>query len=163
MTTTQAPLAVTPSLDRRKMEERKRSLAVDTDELAPSRKRLVKDENGRAMRMDADKEMDIEVRRPLAKPGGVRPHVLTAENLQNFQKDAIIRQKNEYKRQAERYEAECSDLRNRCKYHDEHLRLIDAWFAQLLDEVRALAAKLLPSPPPSATSHGTPTLITPVT
>ena len=43
------------------MEDRKRSLANDADDLAPSRKRLVKDENGQQMRMDAEKEKDVEV------------------------------------------------------------------------------------------------------
>ena len=67
MTTTQAqPLAI-PSFDKIKMEERKRSLALDADDLAPSRKRLVKDESGQAMRMDAEKEKDVEVRRHQVK------------------------------------------------------------------------------------------------
>jgi len=61
-TTAQAPVAI-PSFDKVKMEERKRSLAPDVDDVTPSRKRLVKDENGQAMRMDADKEKDVEVRR----------------------------------------------------------------------------------------------------
>lgn len=52
------------------MEERKRSLAATDpvaagDDLGPSRKRLLKDENGQAMRMDAEKEKDVEVRNPL--------------------------------------------------------------------------------------------------
>ena len=62
MTTTQAPPAVLPpSFDKVKMEERKRSLANDADDMAPNRKRLVKDENGQQMRMDAEKEKDVEV------------------------------------------------------------------------------------------------------
>ena len=43
------------------MEDRKRSLAADPEDLAPSRKRLIKDENGQQMRMDAEKEKDVEV------------------------------------------------------------------------------------------------------
>ena len=63
MTTTQAPPAVLPSFDTKvKMEDRKRSLAPDADDMAPSRKRLAKDENGQPMRMDAEKEKDVEVR-----------------------------------------------------------------------------------------------------
>lgn len=62
MTTTQGAHGAIPSFDKVKMEERKRSLVLDVDELAPSRKRLVKDENGQAMRMDAEKEKDVEVR-----------------------------------------------------------------------------------------------------
>lgn len=56
-----------PSLDTAaavvKMEDRKRSFANDAadDSFAPSRKRVVKDENGQQMRMDAEKERDVEV------------------------------------------------------------------------------------------------------
>jgi E3 ubiquitin-protein ligase BRE1 len=68
MTTTYSSLnAIHPSIDIKvKMEDRKRSLANDADELAPSRKRVVKDENGQQMRMDAEKEKDVEVFGPLA-------------------------------------------------------------------------------------------------
>lgn len=66
MTTTQRQPSL-PSYDTAKsgkMEDRKRSLAADAgDDLAPSRKRLVKDENGQAMRMDGEKERDVEVSR----------------------------------------------------------------------------------------------------
>ncbi|KAI7109080.1 hypothetical protein KC316_g20207, partial [Hortaea werneckii] len=107
------------------MEDRKRSLAADAgDDLAPSRKRLVKDENGQAMRMDGEKERDVE----------------------NFQKDAIMRQMKEYKRQKKDFEDQYNSLLSKSKFHDEHLRTIDAWFSQLLDEVRILAAQTLPAP-----------------
>lgn len=45
-----------------------------------------------------------------------------------------------------------SELEKKCRYHDDQLRIMDAWFAQLLDEVRVLASETLPTPPPSATS-----------
>ena len=64
MTTLQVqPPALPPSFDGqvKKMEDRKRSLAPEGDDLAPSRKRLVKDENGQQMRMDNEKEKDVEV------------------------------------------------------------------------------------------------------
>ncbi|KAK4543143.1 hypothetical protein LTR36_005921 [Oleoguttula mirabilis] len=129
MTTTQAAPVAIPSFDKVKMEERKRSLAPEADDLAPSRKRLLKDENGQAMRMDAEKEKDVE----------------------SYQKDALMRQMKEYKRQKKDYEDSYNDLVKKCKYHDDHLRTIDAWFAQLLDEVRVLAGQAIPTPPPSAT------------
>jgi E3 ubiquitin-protein ligase BRE1 len=53
--------ALPPSIDKIKMEDRKRSLVVDADDAAPSRKRLLKDEHGQQMRMDLDKEKDVEV------------------------------------------------------------------------------------------------------
>lgn len=44
-----------------KMEDRKRSLANDAaEDVMPSRKRA-RDENGQQMRMDAEKERDVEV------------------------------------------------------------------------------------------------------
>lgn len=43
------------------MDDRKRALALDVDDLTPSRKRVAKDENGQQMRLDADKEKEIEV------------------------------------------------------------------------------------------------------
>lgn len=63
MTTAQGIPVVLPPLDAsvKKMEDRKRSLANDADDLAPSRKRMIKDENGQQMRMDAEKEKDVEV------------------------------------------------------------------------------------------------------
>jgi E3 ubiquitin-protein ligase BRE1 len=63
------PSALPPSCDIPvKMEDRKRSLAGDGDDaMAPSRKRLMKDENGQQMRMDAEKEKDVEVFMPLAR------------------------------------------------------------------------------------------------
>ena len=59
----------------------------------------------------------------------------------------------EYKRQRKDFEEQVTDLQKKCQYHDDHLRTIDAWFAQLLDEVRVLASQMLPTPPPSASSH----------
>lgn len=72
MTTTHAAPVAIPSFDKVKMEERKRSLAPDADDLAPSRKRLLKDENGQAMRMDAEKEKDVEVRLSTEELGAVK-------------------------------------------------------------------------------------------
>ena len=60
---------------------------------------------------------------------------------------------NEYKRQKKHFEAQCNELLKKSEYHDDHLRAIDAWFAQLLDEARILAADTLPTPPPSASSQ----------
>lgn len=57
----------------------------------------------------------------------------------------------EYKRQRKDFEDQYTTLSKKCQYHDDHLRIIDAWFAQLLDEVRILASQALPTPPASAT------------
>lgn len=58
----------------------------------------------------------------------------------------------EYKREKKHYEDLYLDLNKKLTHHDDHLRTIDAWFAQLLDELRVLATDALPTPPPSATS-----------
>jgi len=63
-----------------------------------------------------------------------------------------MRQMKEYKRLKKDFEERYTELSNKCLFHDDHLRTIDAWFAQLLDEVRLIAAQTLPTPPPSATS-----------
>jgi E3 ubiquitin-protein ligase BRE1 len=72
--------------------------------------------------------------------------------MQDFQKDAILRQMKEYKRQKKDAEDQYSELQKKTRWHDDHLRTIDAWFAQLLDEVRVIASEVLPTPPPSASS-----------
>lgn len=64
MTATQpAILAVHNPIPTPKMDDRKRSLAMDVDD-PPSRKRHVKDEAGQQMRLEADKEKDLEVSLP---------------------------------------------------------------------------------------------------
>ena len=50
---------------------------------------------------------------------------------QNFQKDAILRQMREYKREKNLYEAQVTDLSKKSQHHDDHLRTIDAWFTQV--------------------------------
>lgn len=131
------------------MEDRKRSLINDVEDLAPSRKRL-KDENGATMRMDDDKEKQVEVRgRPTHIPRRVR--VLTLYT-QDYQKDALIRQLKEYKRVKRDAEEQLAELQRKARYHDDHLRILDAWWSQLLDEIRLRIGDELPTPPPSATS-----------
>lgn len=50
---------------------------------------------------------------------------------QNYQKDAILRQMKEYKREKRLFEDKVSELTKRSVYHDDHLRAIDAWFSQV--------------------------------
>ena len=52
---------------------------------------------------------------------------------QKFQKEAIYRQMQEYKREKTSFETQLIDLRKRSAYHDDHLRAIDAWFDQVRD------------------------------
>ena len=63
-----------------------------------------------------------------------------------------MRQMKEYKRQKRDVEEQLADLQKKARYHDDHLRILDAWWAQLLDEIRIRVGDELPTPPPSATS-----------
>lgn len=58
----------------------------------------------------------------------------------------------EYKRQKKDAEEQLSELKQKEVYHHDHIRICDAWLAQLVDEIRVLASETLPTPPPSATS-----------
>lgn len=152
MTATKAVLPAFPSLSKVEMEDRKRSLMGDVDDLAPSRKRL-KDENGSTMRMDEDKEKQVEVRASSLPRRAFHKNTSTdCTCIQDYQKDAIMRQMKEYKRQKRDVEEQLADLQKKARYHDDHLRILDAWWAQLLDEIRIRVGDELPTPPPSATS-----------
>ncbi|KAF2157969.1 BRE1-domain-containing protein [Myriangium duriaei CBS 260.36] len=106
-----------PSLHTTIMDDRKRGIAADTDDGGPPSKRQATAANGAAMRMgDLDKEKDVE----------------------NFQKGAIFRQMKEYQRERNDLQSQVKDLTRRATYHDDHIRLIDAWFSQLLDEISVL-------------------------
>ena len=63
---------------------------------------------------------------------------------QKFQKEAIIRQMHEYKREKMTLETRLNDLTMRATYHDDHLRAIDAWFEQvrLLQPLKQFSSNL---------------------
>ena len=44
----------------------------------------------------------------------------------------------EYRREKNTVETQLREMRKKTRYHDEHLRVIDLWFKQLIDEVKAL-------------------------
>ncbi|KAI9677534.1 MAG: E3 ubiquitin-protein ligase bre1 [Caeruleum heppii] len=48
---------------------------------------------------------------------------------------------HEYKREKNNLEHRVSQMLERATYHDDHLRIIDAWWEQLLDEVKILAGE----------------------
>lgn len=45
----------------------------------------------------------------------------------------------EYKREKNTLESQLKDTRKKARYHDDHLRIIDAWFQQVIDEVKSVA------------------------
>ncbi|KAE8446683.1 hypothetical protein EG329_011727 [Mollisiaceae sp. DMI_Dod_QoI] len=101
------------------MEDRKRSAG---DDLAPPTKRQAV--NGKTS-TDSDLSWSGE--------------------LENFQKDAIYRRMLEYKREKDTAESQLKDVQKRALDHDDHLRVVDAWWTQLLDEVRLLVEDEIPS------------------
>lgn len=64
---------------------------------------------------------------------------LANTRLQLYQKDAILRQMREYKREKISLESQVTELEKRSIHHDDHLRIIDSWMMQLLDEIKILA------------------------
>ncbi|KAI4624776.1 uncharacterized protein J4E87_005255 [Alternaria ethzedia] len=111
-----------PSLDAVKMEDRKRPIA---DDAAPPAKRQAVTVNGARSHPDAD--------------------LPWKDDIESFQKDAILRQMREFKREKATVESQLNELEGRSKYHDDHLRTIDAWFDQLIDEIKLLGAEKLPA------------------
>lgn len=59
--------------------------------------------------------------------------------IEAFQKDAIYRQMLEYKREKSQLEARLEELGKQYEYYDVHLRTIDAWWLQLLQEIELVA------------------------
>lgn len=117
------PVATSPSTSLRlsvlpKMEDRKRPAIGGADDLAPPSKRVAV--NGSKTKDDA-----IE----LKEEGWVEAYT----------KGAIYRQMQEYSRKATTAESRLEELHKRCVHHDDHLRIVDAWWRQLLEEVEALA------------------------
>ena len=53
------------------------------------------------------------------------------ELLQQYQKEAIWRQMQEYKREKNTLEDRLSEMKERSVFHDDHLRIIDAWWKQV--------------------------------
>ncbi|KAF4302899.1 Zinc finger RING-type protein [Botryosphaeria dothidea] len=112
------------------MEDRKRPAMTDRDDTAPPAKRQATLSNGTKALADLD---------PLADRDRV---------FEEFTKDALIRQKNEYKRRKADLEERVAELEDKSKFHDDHLRIIDLWFSQLVDEVAVLANETLPASDP---------------
>ncbi|ELR03455.1 E3 ubiquitin-protein ligase bre1 [Pseudogymnoascus destructans] len=107
-----------------KMEDRKRAAGQSVDDLAPPTKRQAMN-GGSKVSVDADMPWK--------------------DDLERYQKDAILRQMTEYKREKALLESELKDVRKRSVDHDDHLRVVDAWWSQLLDEVRLLTKNSAPS------------------
>ncbi|KAF2418668.1 BRE1-domain-containing protein [Tothia fuscella] len=77
-------------------------------------------------------------------------------DLDTLQKDALCRQMREYKREKVALETSVSDLETKLAYHQDHLRIVDAWWLQFLDEVRVLMNDLASTRHPSPTDSNKP-------
>ncbi|RAK79724.1 E3 ubiquitin-protein ligase BRE1 [Aspergillus fijiensis CBS 313.89] len=101
------------------MEDRKRAAAYDHNDSTPPLKKQATSVNG-----------------------GSKPHpdadMPWKDDLERFQKDAIWRQMQEYKREKVSLEAKLKELSKSTTNHNDHLRIIDAWYKQLIDEVKIL-------------------------
>ncbi|OJJ52654.1 hypothetical protein ASPSYDRAFT_62705 [Aspergillus sydowii CBS 593.65] len=102
-----------------KMEDRKRAATYDNNESAPPLKKQATSVNG-----------------------GNKPHpdadMPWKDDLERFQKDAIWRQMQEYKRDKVSLEAKLKETSKATAYHNDHLRIIDSWYSQLIDEIKLL-------------------------
>lgn len=116
-----------------KMEDRKRPAIADTDDYAPPNKRQAT--NGGASKTKEDN-------------GEYRDEAW----IEDFQKDAIYRQMNDYKRQAATFETRVEELLKRSTYHDDHIRIIDAWLLQLIQEIELLCEGKISTKPGSKDS-----------
>ncbi|KAI9768428.1 MAG: E3 ubiquitin-protein ligase bre1 [Geoglossum simile] len=112
-----------PSRGPVKMDDRKRPATYDADDAAPPSKRQATAANG-GKALHRDDGMPFK------------------EDLEQYQKEAIWRQMQEYKREKNTLETQLTEMTKRSTYHDDHLRIIDAWWKQLLDEVKLLAGDI---------------------
>ncbi|KAI6782210.1 E3 ubiquitin-protein ligase-like protein [Emericellopsis cladophorae] len=120
------------------MEDRKRPANSAADELAPPSKRVAV--NGSKGKDDAF-EMKEE--------GWVEAYA----------KGAIYRQMQEYSRRATTAESRLEELHKRSVHHDDHIRIVDAWWLQVLEELEVIANSQIPD----ATSEDGPPYLSSVT
>lgn len=59
---------------------------------------------------------------------------------QDYQKDAIYRQMLEYKREKATLETRLAELAKKAAHHDDHLRIVDAWWLQVSGIINTIAA-----------------------
>ncbi|KAF5522073.1 E3 ubiquitin-protein ligase BRE1 [Colletotrichum aenigma] len=83
----------------------------------------------------------------------------TAEEhwIENYQKGAIYRQLQETKREKADFESRVEQLQKNLNHREDHIRIIEAWWKQVLEEMEQLVDPALPLPsgptsPPYITS-----------
>lgn len=140
-----------------KMEDRKRLATQDPGDSAPPLKKQATTVNG-GVKAHPDTDMpwrdDLEVRKALSSYlhamsvdetvfvlSRIALHsriffcqkVLTYYSFftQRYQKDAIWRQMQEYKREKTTLESRIKDLSKKMAYNEEHVSVLDAWLKQV--------------------------------
>ncbi|KAM5379598.1 hypothetical protein ACJZ2D_003946 [Fusarium nematophilum] len=113
------------------MEDRKRPAISSADDLAPPSKRV-------AVNGSKAKDDSLEMKEETW--------------IEAYTKGAIYRQMQEYSRKAATYESRLEELHKRSVHHDDHLRIIDAWWRQVLEEIELITdsdtTASTPSEPP---------------
>lgn len=139
-----------------KMEDRKRLATQDPGDSAPPLKKQATTVNG-GVKAHPDTDMpwrdDLEVRKTLSS----YLHAMSADETvspfthsvafayffvqtvlmhysfftQRYQKDAIWRQMQEYKREKTTLESRIKDLSKKVAYNEEHVSVLDAWLKQV--------------------------------
>lgn len=139
-------------LDAVKMDDRKRLAPDEHVQITPKAKRQAVTVNGAPGRSDEDfprdEELDVCQHDHLSAD---QNHIYQSDTdmislIQRFQKDAILRQMREYKREKVMLEQQLIQVNKRSEYHDEHLRVVDSWFSQVRTDIPP------PTCPPSHTS-----------
>ncbi|KAK4249880.1 BRE1 E3 ubiquitin ligase-domain-containing protein [Corynascus novoguineensis] len=100
------------------MEDRKRPASGAVDDGAPPSKRQAV--NGGSKSKDDSGDMKEEAW------------------IEEYQKGAIYRQMLEYKREKINLESRVQELEKNSTDHDDHIRIVDAWVLQLLQEIELL-------------------------
>lgn len=104
------------------MEERKRPLGAPDDVAPPSKRQQV---NGTKVKDEDNKDETW---------------------VEDYQKDAIYRQMLEYKRDKATLETRLVEIAKKAAHHDDHLRIVDAWWLQLIEEIGLVAQGVATQP-----------------
>lgn len=105
------------------MEDRKRPAISSTDDIAPPSKRQAVN-GGSKSKDDGDAKDEAWI--------------------EDYQKDAIYRQMLAYKREKDNLEKRLEDVEKKSVHHDDHIRIVDNWWLQLLQELELLTEGTIP-------------------
>lgn len=144
MTVEAATALSAPPLGLVKMEDRKRASASDHhDDSAPPAKRQATNVNGPVAEPAADVvnfgthgsswtvELEVRNRSLTRAPSPEIPIITNINDLQRYQKDALLRKLKEYKRENAQLESRLADLQKVQKLVHEHLFTNDVFMAKV--------------------------------